>query len=76
MTFEPHGQLDLVRAQPTLYLQTTQDYLHTPQTEISREAAMLLDFAVEDSGLGNALATVATCAQNRRIRLCRDTIRA
>ena len=44
------------------HLQTTQAYLHTQQTGLSREAATLLDRAAETSGFGNALATQATTA--------------
>jgi len=44
------------------HLQTTQAYLHTQQTGLSREAATLLDRAAETSGFGNALATRATPA--------------
>ena len=48
------------------HLQTTQVYLHTQQTGLSREAATLLDRAAEASGFGNALATAATSAVNSR----------
>lgn len=46
------------------YLQTTQVYLHTQQTGLSREAATLLDRAASARGFGNALATPATSAPN------------
>ena len=42
------------------HLQTTQVYLHTQQTGLSREAATLLDRAAAAGGFGNALATLAT----------------
>ncbi len=48
------------------HLQTTQVYLHTQQTGLSREAATLLDRAAAAGGFGNALATLATTGQNPR----------
>jgi len=48
------------------HLQTTQAYLHTQQTGLSREAATLLDRAAAAGGFGNALATLATTGQNPR----------
>ncbi len=42
------------------HLQTTQVYLHTQQTGLSREAATLLDRAAVADDFGNALATPAT----------------
>jgi integrase/predicted DNA-binding transcriptional regulator AlpA len=48
------------------HLQTTQVYLHTQQTGLSREAANLLDRATAAGGFGNALATPATTAPNPR----------
>ena len=44
-------------------LQTTQDYLHTQQVGLAREAAALLDRA-QRAGFGNGLATLATDRQN------------
>ncbi|MCB9703203.1 MAG: site-specific integrase [Myxococcales bacterium] len=44
------------------YLQTTQVYLHTQQTGLSREAATLLDRAAARGRSGNGVATVATTA--------------
>ena len=46
------------------HLQTTQVYLHTQQTGLSREAANLLDRAAAAGGFGNALATLPTNGQN------------
>jgi integrase/recombinase XerC len=48
------------------HIQTTQVYLHTQQTGLSREAANLLDRAAAAGGFGNALATLATIGQNPR----------
>ncbi|MBK8263725.1 MAG: hypothetical protein IPK80_20610 [Nannocystis sp.] len=48
------------------FLQTTQVYLHTQQTGLSREAALLLDRAAAAADFGNVLATMAPTGQNPR----------